>query len=153
MMSIPGLALFYGGLVRSKNREGGDVQQGRDDPRARVRGVPGDLRRAITCCLIVGSFAERIKFSAVLAFMVLWFTFSYCRSRTWSGSGKVRTPTPADVVDKMNASAGLIWQWGALDFAGGTVVHINAAVAGLVGALHASASASATARKPSRRTR
>ena len=91
---------------------------------------------AITCCLILGSFAERIKFSAVLLFMVLWFTFSYCPiahmvwfwagpdaytdARTWSTR---RTPRP-----------GCIWQWGALDFAGGTVVHINAGVAGLVGA-------------------
>ena len=49
---------------------------------------------AITCCLIVGAFAERIKFSAVLLFMVLWFTFSYRRSRTWSGSGWARMPTP-----------------------------------------------------------
>ncbi|TAL17575.1 MAG: ammonium transporter, partial [Aquabacterium sp.] len=89
----------------------------------------------ITCCLIVGAFAERAKFSAVLAFMVLWFTFSYAPIAHmvwfWMGpdaySGK-------DVVDAMNAKAGLVWQWGALDFAGGTVVHINAAVAGLVGA-------------------
>ena len=57
------------------------------------------------------------------------------RSRTWSGSGPARTPTPTKaIVDATNAKAGLIWQWGALDFAGGTVVHINAAVAGLVGA-------------------
>jgi Amt family ammonium transporter len=90
---------------------------------------------AITCCLIVGAFAERMKFSAVLLFMVLWFTFSYTPIAHmvwyWMGpdaySGK-------EVVDEMNSKAGLIWQWGALDFAGGTVVHINAAVAGLVGA-------------------
>ena len=90
---------------------------------------------AITCCLIVGSFAERIKFSAVLAFMVLWFTFSYCpiAHMVWFWQGP-DAYTSADVVDKMNATAGMIWQWGALDFAGGTVVHINAAVAGLVGA-------------------
>ena len=90
---------------------------------------------AITCCLIVGSFAERMKFSAVLAFMVLWFTFSYLpiAHMVWFWQGP-DAYTSKDVVDKMNASAGLIWQWGALDFAGGTVVHINAAVAGLVGA-------------------
>jgi Amt family ammonium transporter len=69
----------------------------------------------ITCCLIVGAFAERIKFSAVLAFMALWFTFSYRRSRTWSGSGWARTPTPArkwSTADEA-AKAGLIWQTGA----------------------------------------
>jgi len=89
----------------------------------------------ITCCLIVGAFAERIKFSAVLLFTTIWFTFSYAPIAHmvwfWMGpdaySGK-------DVVDAMNAKAGYIWQSGALDFAGGTVVHINAAVAGLVGA-------------------
>ena len=90
---------------------------------------------AITCCLIVGSFAERIKFSAVLVFMVLWFTFSYLpiAHMVWFWQGP-DAYTSADVVDKMNATAGMIWQWGALDFAGGTVVHINAAIAGLVGA-------------------
>jgi Amt family ammonium transporter len=89
----------------------------------------------ITCCLIVGAFAERIKFSPCccswpcgspsatlpIAHMV-WF---------WMGPDAY---TGKEVVDAMNAKAGLIWQWGALDFAGGTVVHINAAVAGLVGA-------------------
>jgi Amt family ammonium transporter len=90
---------------------------------------------AITCTLIVGSFAERMKFSAVLLFSAIWFTFSYAPIAHmvwfWMGpdaySGK-------DVVDAMNAKAGYLWQAGALDFAGGTVVHINAAVAGLVGA-------------------
>ena len=88
----------------------------------------------ITCALIVGAFAERAKFSAVLLFMALWFTFSYVPIAHmvwfWMGpdaySGK-------EVVDAMNAKAGYIWQMGALDFAGGTVVHINAAIAGLVG--------------------
>ena len=90
----------------------------------------------ITCCLIVGSFAERIKFSAMLAFMVLWFTFSYLpiAHMVWFWMGP-DAYTSADVVDAMNAKAGLLWQWGALDFAGGTVVHINSAVAGLVGAV------------------
>ncbi|HEX7690575.1 MAG TPA: ammonium transporter, partial [Burkholderiaceae bacterium] len=90
---------------------------------------------AITCCLIVGSFAERMKFSAVLAFMVLWFTFSYLpiAHMVWFWQGP-DAYTSKSVVDAQNATAGLIWQWGALDFAGGTVVHINAAVAGLVGA-------------------
>jgi Amt family ammonium transporter len=85
---------------------------------------------AITCCLIVGAFAERMKFSAVLMFMVLWFTFSYApiAHMVWYWMGP-DAYTGKEVVDAMNAKAGLIWQWGALDFAGGTVVHINAAVA------------------------
>ena len=89
----------------------------------------------ITCCLIVGAFAERIKFSAVLLFSVLWFTFSYApvAHMVWYWMGP-DAYTAADVVDSMNAKAGFLWQMGALDFAGGTVVHINAAVAGLVGA-------------------
>jgi Amt family ammonium transporter len=90
---------------------------------------------AITCCLIVGSFAERIKFPAVLAFMALWFTFAYCpiAHMVWFWMGP-DAYTGKEVVDAMNAKAGWVWQMGALDFAGGTVVHINAAVAGLVGA-------------------
>jgi Amt family ammonium transporter len=83
----------------------------------------------------VGAFAERIKFGAVLLFMTLWFTFSYLpiAHMVWYWMGP-DAYTGKDVVDAMNGKAGLIWQWGALDFAGGTVVHINAAVAGLVGA-------------------
>jgi ammonium transporter, Amt family len=91
---------------------------------------------AITCGLIVGAFAERIKFSAVLLFMTLWFTFSYVpvAHMVWFWMGP-DAYTGKEVVDAMNGKAGLLWQWGALDFAGGTVVHINAAVAGLVGAV------------------
>src|SRR5678815_6004912 len=90
---------------------------------------------AITPCLIVGAFAERMKFSAVLAFMVLWFTFSYLpiAHMVWFWAGP-DAYSAKEVVDATNAKAGFIWQMGALDFAGGTVVHINAAVAGLVGA-------------------
>jgi Amt family ammonium transporter len=90
---------------------------------------------AITVCLILGAFAERIKFSAVLLFAVLWFTFSYLpiAHMVWFWPGP-DAYTAANVVDAQNAKAGLLWQWGALDFAGGTVVHINAGVAGLVGA-------------------
>ena len=90
---------------------------------------------AITVCLILGAFAERVKFSAVLVFAVLWFTFSYLpiAHMVWFWAGP-DAYTAANVVDATNAKAGLIWQWGALDFAGGTVVHINAGVAGLVGA-------------------
>src|SRR4051812_17080501 len=90
---------------------------------------------AITVCLILGAFAERIKFSAVLLFSVIWFTFSYCpiAHMVWFWPGP-DAYTAANVVDATNAKAGLIWQWGALDFAGGTVVHINAGIAGIVGA-------------------
>ncbi|MEJ7687872.1 MAG: ammonium transporter [Variovorax sp.] len=188
MMTIPGLALFYGGLVRSKNMlsvlmqvmvtfsmivvlwliygyslaftEGNSFIGGFDrlfmkgifDPATGVfaagatfsKGVyiPELLFAAfqatfagITCCLIVGAFAERMKFSAVLLFMALWFTFSYVpiAHMVWFWMGP-DAYTAANVVEATNAKAGLIWQWGALDFAGGTVVHINAAVAGLVGA-------------------
>ncbi|MEO6080179.1 MAG: ammonium transporter [Steroidobacteraceae bacterium] len=91
---------------------------------------------AITCCLILGSLVERIKFSAVLLFLVIWFTFSYIpvAHMVWFWAGP-DAYTAADVVDAQNATAGYIWQMGALDFAGGTVVHINAGVAGLVGAI------------------
>jgi Amt family ammonium transporter len=90
---------------------------------------------AITCCLILGAFAERAKFAGVLVFMVLWFTFSYIpiAHMVWFWPGP-DAYTAANVVDAQNAKAGLLWQWGALDFAGGTVVHINAGIAGLVGA-------------------
>jgi ammonium transporter, Amt family len=71
----------------------------------------------------------------VLLFSVLWFTFSYIpiAHMVWYWDGPDAF-TAADVVDAVTAKAGLLWQWGALDFAGGTVVHINAGVAGLVGA-------------------
>jgi ammonium transporter, Amt family len=187
LMTLPGLALFYGGLVRSKNMlsvlmqvmvtfslivvlwfvygyslaftEGNAFIGGFD--RLFMKGtwdnVAGTFAPAatfskgvyiheivfaafqatfagITCCLIVGAFAERIKFSAVLMFMVLWFTFSYApiAHMVWFWTGPDAFKTAADVAPE-TAKAGLIWQWGALDFAGGTVVHINAAVAGLVG--------------------
>jgi Amt family ammonium transporter len=91
---------------------------------------------AITPCLIVGAFAERMKFSAVLMFMVLWFTFSYLpiAHMVWFWAGP-DAYTDAAAADKAQAIAGFIFQKGALDFAGGTVVHINAGIAGLVGAL------------------
>jgi Amt family ammonium transporter len=188
LMTVPGLALFYGGLVRSKNMlsvlmqvmvtfslivvlwfvygyslaftEGNAFIGGWD--RLFMAGVwdnaAGTFANAatfskgvvipeivfaafqatfagITCALIVGAFAERMKFSAVLAFMVLWFTFSYApiAHMVWFWMGP-DAYTGKEVVDAMNAKAGYLWQTGALDFAGGTVVHINAAVAGLVGA-------------------
>jgi ammonium transporter, Amt family len=90
---------------------------------------------AITCALIVGAFAERMKFSAVLLFCALWFTFSYLPVAHmvwyWDGPDAI---TDAASLEKVTAAAGWLWAKGALDFAGGTVVHINAAVAGLVGA-------------------
>ena len=187
-MTIPGLALFYGGLVRSKNMlsvlmqvfvtfsmicvlwvvygyslaftEGNAFIGGFDrlflkgvfDPAAGAFTMAATFSKgvvipeivfvafqatfaAITCGLIVGAFAERVKFSAVLMFLTLWFTFSYApiAHMVWFWMGP-DAYTAKEVVDGLNAKAGLIWQWGALDFAGGTVVHINAAVAGLVGA-------------------
>ncbi len=161
LMIIPGLALFYGGLARSKNMLSvlmqvfvifslitilwcaygysltfageGKFVGGFD--KVFLKGITPDTLSgllptipefvfvafqstfaAITCALIVGSFAERIKFSAVVLFSVIWFTFSYIpmAHMVWGG--------------------GLLGADGALDFAGGTVVHINAGIAGLVGA-------------------
>lgn len=183
LMSIPGLALFYGGLVRSKNMlsvlmqvftvfslvtvlwvvfgyslaftEGGGFFGTLD--KIFLKGITIDsvaatfskgvvvselayvifqgAFAAITCALIVGSFAERIKFSAVLLFTVIWFTLSYIpmAHMVWYWAGPDAYTGP-DVFDKVQATAGFLFQKGALDFAGGTVVHINAAVAGLVGA-------------------
>jgi Amt family ammonium transporter len=91
---------------------------------------------AITCCLILGSLVERIKFSAILIFLAFWFTFCYCpvAHMVWFWPGPDAYTATAN-VDAVNATGGLLWQWGALDFAGGTVVHINSGVAGLVGAV------------------
>jgi Amt family ammonium transporter len=90
---------------------------------------------AITVALIVGAFAERAKFSAVLLFSVLWFTFSYIpvAHMVWYWDGPDAITSEA-ALKTVTDNAGLLWAKGALDFAGGTVVHINAAVAGLVGA-------------------
>jgi Amt family ammonium transporter len=91
---------------------------------------------AITCCLILGSIVERIKFSGVLLFLVIWFTFSYIpvAHMVWFWAGPDAYSSP-DKVEAANATGGYLWQMGALDFAGGTVVHINAGIAGLVGAI------------------
>jgi len=90
---------------------------------------------AITCCLILGSIVERVKFSALLIFVVIWFTFSYLplAHMVWFFAGP-DAYTDAAKTGAINATAGFIWQMGALDFAGGTVVHINAGIAGLIGA-------------------
>ena len=180
MMSVPGLALFYGGLVRTQNMlsilmqvfmivsvaglvwccwgysiaftSGGDNHFFGGLSKAFLMGVDGTTYGAtfsnnvylpefvfvvfqmtfamITPALIVGAFAERVKFSSLIVFVVLWLTFIYfpMAHMVWYWAGPdflVDTPT----------DAGLLWSWGALDFAGGTVVHINAGIAGLVGAL------------------
>ncbi|PQA77140.1 ammonium transporter [Rhodoferax sp. TS-BS-61-7] len=182
-MTLPGLALFYGGLVRSKNMLsvlmqvfvvsaliyilwavygytlafGGDGAFIGTLDKLFLKGVTTEsvaatfskgvvipeltfvafqaTFAAITCALIVGAFAERIKFSAVLAFSVLWFTFSYLPMAHmvwyWAGPDAI---SDAASLEKVVGAAGFLWAKGALDFAGGTVVHINAAVAGLVGA-------------------
>jgi Amt family ammonium transporter len=92
---------------------------------------------AITCALIVGSVAERIKFSAVLLFLVIWFTFAYIPTAHmvwyWDGPDAIKVGDPKS-LEAVVAAAGALWAKGALDFAGGTVVHINAGIAGLVAA-------------------
>ncbi|HEY0841228.1 ammonium transporter [Methylotenera sp.] len=184
LMVIPGLALFYGGLVRQKNMlsvlmqvfmifslmgvlwaiygysvafTGGSPYFG-GLSKAFLAGVtPESLGAtfskgtyipelvfvafqltfaAITPALIVGAFAERMKFSAILVFMVLWFTFSYLplAHMVWYWDGPDAITTAAS-LETVVANAGWLWAKGALDFAGGTVVHINAGVAGLVGAI------------------
>lgn len=188
LMTVPGLALFYGGLVRAKNilsvlmqvmvgfslivvlwciygyslafTEGSAFigggarlfMDGLFDPASGTFSMAATFSKGvyipeivfaafqatfagITCCLIVGAFAERMRFSAVLIFMVIWFTICYLpiAHMVWFWMGP-DAYTSAEVAAEMNSKAGLLWQWGALDFAGGTVVHINAGVAGLVGA-------------------
>ncbi len=183
LMCIPGLALFYGGLVRSKNMLsvlmqvftifslisvlwaiygytlafGGDGSFYGTFDKLFLKGVTPEsvaatfskgvvipelifvafqaTFAAITCALIVGAFAERAKFSAVLLFSVLWFTFCYIPTAHmvwyWAGPDAI---TDEKSLEAVTAAAGFLWAKGALDFAGGTVVHINAGVAGLVGA-------------------
>ena len=183
LMTIPGLALFYGGLVRSKNMlsvlmqvfvvfsmisvlwviygyslafTGGTPFFGGLSKMLLSGVTPESLGAtfsketyipelsfvsfqgtfaAITCCLIVGAYAERMKFAAVPLFMVLWFTFSYLPMAHmvwyWDGPDAIKDQATLDAVV---AGAGWLWAKGALDFAGDTVVHINAGVAGLVAA-------------------
>ena len=184
LMSIPGLALFYGGLVRTKNMlsvlmqvfvtfalisvlwvvygytvaftEGNGFFGVFD--KLLLKGVTVDsvaatfskgvviselayvvfqgAFAAITCALIVGAFAERAKFAAILVFMVIWFTLSYLPMAHmvwyWAGPDAYIDAAAGEAAGK---TAGFLFQKGALDFAGGTVVHINAAMAGLVGAM------------------
>src|SRR5574343_1876037 len=183
LMSIPGLALFYGGLVRSKNMLSvlmqvfvvfslisvlwvfygysaafteGNAFFGTLDKLflkgVTVESVAATFSKgvviselayvifqgafaAITCGLIVGAFAERAKFAAILVFMVIWFTLSYIPMAHmvwyWAGPDAYVDAAAGELAGK---TAGFLFQKGALDFAGGTVVHINAAIAGLVGA-------------------
>jgi len=183
LMVIPGLALFYGGLVRAKNMlsvlmqvftlfalisvlwavygysvafTGGSAFFGGFD-KLLLMGITPDSVAAtfskgvvipelafvifqatfatITTALVVGAFAERMKFSAVLLFSVLWFTFAYLPMAHmvwyWDGPDAI---TDAASLEKVLVGAGFLYAKGALDFAGGTVVHINAAIAGIVGA-------------------
>jgi Amt family ammonium transporter len=183
VMTLPGLGLFYGGLVRSKNMlsvlmqcmvifsliavlwavygysiaftpgnaffggfdrlflagltpesMGATFSKGVVIPEFSFFSFQGAFA-TITCCLIIGAFAERAKFSAVLLFIVLWFTFSYLpiAHMVWFWPGP-DAYTDAAAAEAATAASGWLFQMGALDFAGGTVVHINAAVAGLVGA-------------------
>ncbi len=183
LMTIPGLALFYGGLVRSKNMlsvlmqvfvtfalisilwmiygyslaftgggpfigglskmflsgvtpEAGAATFSKDTYIPELMFVAFQCTfAAITCALIVGAYAERMKFSAVLLFMALWFTFSYLPMAHmvwyWDGPDAIKD---AATLATVTESAGWLWAKGALDFAGGTVVHINAGIAGLVAA-------------------
>ncbi len=182
LMTLPGLALFCGGLTRSKNilsvlvqcmfifslitvlwslygysfafSEGAAFIGGLD--RLFLQGINPESVAAtfskgvvipeyvfmafqaafatITCCLIIGAFAERAKFSAIILFVILWFTFSYLPIAHmvwfWPGPDDIKD---AASLEAITARAGWLWQKGVLDFAGGTVVHINAAIAGLVG--------------------
>ncbi|MFI3178681.1 MAG: ammonium transporter, partial [Methylococcaceae bacterium] len=91
---------------------------------------------AITPALIIGAFAERVKFSAILIFMFIWFTFAYLpmAHMVWYWAGP-DAYTDAAAGNAAGATAGFLFQKGALDFAGGTVVHINAGIAGLIGCL------------------
>jgi Amt family ammonium transporter len=186
LMIVPGLALFYGGLVRTKNMlsvltqtlvitcivmvvwalwgysmaftDGGSLNTYVGGfSKALLKGVDTAANvetfsrgvvipeivfvafqmtfAAITTALVIGSFAERIKFSAICAFSVLWPTLVYfpMAHMVWFWAGPEFASThPADATV---AGAGMIWAYGALDFAGGTVVHINAGIAALVGAL------------------
>jgi Amt family ammonium transporter len=202
LMTIPGLALFYGGLVRTKNMlsmltqvfaivcliclvwviygysvafTGGpfnDFAGGLS--KAFLRGVTPESNVAtfsngvvipeyvyvafqmtfacITPALIVGAFAERMKFSSLILFMLLWVTFVYLPIAHmvwyWAGPDAIGDAAKAvaaatgdakkkaeEALAAAQGDAGLVYKWGAIDFAGGTVVHINAGIAGLVGAL------------------
>lgn len=186
LMSIPGLALFYGGMVRAKNMLSvlmqvfvifslmailwsvygysiafteGNAFFGGLSKMFLIGITPDSLAgtfskgvyvpeyiyvafqltfACITPALIIGAFAERVKFSAILIFMVLWFTFAYLpmAHMVWFWAGP-DAYTDAAAAEAVGTTAGFLFQKGALDFAGGTVVHINAGIAGLVGCLMA----------------
>ncbi len=186
LMIVPGLALFYGGLVRAKNMlsvlmqvltvccivmivwvlwgyslaftDGGGLNAyvggfskaflAGVDPSTVVETfsvgvVIPELAfvafqmtfAAITTALVLGGFAERMKFSAIVAFSIIWPTLVYfpMAHMVWWWPGPMFAST--NTADATVAGAGMIWAFGALDFAGGTVVHINAGVAALIGAI------------------
>jgi Amt family ammonium transporter len=181
MMSVPALALFYGGLVRTKNMlsvlmqvltivcvaalvwfawgysmaftNGGDLNKYVGGfSKVFLKGVDPTTFAAtfsngvylpeyvfvmfqmtfacITPALIVGAFAERVKFTPLIIFTVAWLTLAYfpIAHMVWYWAGP-------DFLHAAPDDTGLLWSWGALDFAGGTVVHINAGIAGLIGCL------------------
>lgn len=184
MMSMPGLALFYGGLVRRKNMLSVLMQTasiftlivllwavyGYSLAFTESNAFLGGLSRlgmggmnaesvvatfskgvvipefayfsfqavfaAIACAIVIGGLVERVKFSAMLLFSVGWFTLAYLPVAHmvwfWAGPDAYSSAEAAEVAGK---NAGYIFQWGALDFAGGTVIHINASVAALMGAM------------------
>ena len=184
LMVIPGLALFYGGMVRAKNMlsvlmqvfvifsmmavlwaiYGYSIAFTEGNPffggfsKMFLSGITPDSLGAtfskgvyipeyiyvafqltfagITPALIIGAFAERVKFSAILLFMLIWFTFAYLpmAHMVWFWAGP-DAYTDANAAEIAGATAGFLFQKGALDFAGGTVVHINAGIAGLIGCL------------------
>jgi Amt family ammonium transporter len=184
LMVVPGLALFYGGMVRAKNMlsvlmqvfvifsmmailwsiYGYSVAFTEGSPfiggfsKLFLFGITPDSMAAtfskgvyipeyiyvafqltfaaITPALIIGAFAERVKFSAILIFMFIWFTFAYLpmAHMVWYWAGP-DAYTDAATGSAAGATAGFLFQKGALDFAGGTVVHINAGIAGLIGCL------------------
>jgi len=203
LMTVPGLALFYCGLVRTKNAISMLMQVftivcivcviwmlygysmtftnggAHNDwfgglSKAFLRGITPDSEAAtfskgvyvpefayiwfqmtfaaITPALIVGAFAERVKFSALIVFMILWVTFVYFPIAHmvwyWAGPDAISSAAKAAAIatgetkvvaqahlERVLADAGLAFQWGAIDFAGGTVVHTNSGIAALVGAL------------------
>ena len=203
LMTVPGLALFYGGLVRTKNMlsmlmqvftivcivcviwvlygysmaftNGGSLNAYVGGfSKAFLKGVTPDSNVAtfsnnvvipelvyiafqmtfacITPALIVGAFAERMKFSALILFTIIWVTVIYFPIAHmvwyWAGPDEIAKAAKAvaaatgdakkqaeAALEAVKLDAGLAYRWGAIDFAGGTVVHINAGIAGLVGAL------------------
>src|SRR6266511_2275425 len=148
LMTVPGLALFYAGMARTKNALSTAMQSFSIFCVVAVTFSKGQYLpdfvycmfqltfAAITVALITGGFAERFKFSAMILFAILWFTFAYLpvAHMVWYWDGP-DAYTTAKAAEEANNHAGFIFQKGALDFAGGTVVHVNSGIAALVCAL------------------